>query len=778
MAKFVESAILKVIDQSSRNLSKIERALKSFRTEANRLKRVDLNINTGRVKNATREINALGRAIRTISTPKINASGINSTTAALRRLQVQAAKLNGTRVNIRTGASGGGMGGGGMGGGGGPRRYGMGPGGGVFRINASALDIWSAGFIHRLGSTIESAITTGFREGTKNVSQSYLRNQALGYNPDQIGMIDRESARISRENPNFTRSDVRTWFAEIGPTLGKDPSRSIPLIEMAATFANSRLTQTGNTEEAQKGIRALFKTLDNINRLQDSNGNISSEAKDYMRVLIEESIISGADIDPEKINTAVTYARTTGKTLSPEGFRTLIGMLESMGRVSGSSLNRFVENLSGNTTAKALNAQAEWGLITMGQREVGKTGKKSRTENFRESTVAGELLRTDPNAWVVQELIPRLKQRGIDLNNAAQVADAVTPLFGSVVAKDVAANLAMWQAEYQTRLEAARNIPTNEAITSLVNNNGLLTFQSIGKQTTELLGEIGTTLLNKVNGPLQSFRDTIMSVSNFLGGEERSGTNTAIVGGAAAGVGLAGLWAGSKIKNFLLSPIVLAGSLDTASAAALRFATTLDGVGGLPGGDGPGKRRKTKVPFAPIGPTATTAIVAAAVGGEAALLNYGKEHIESQPRHAEDIKRFETWRQNASAWLKNLGSSLPAGNMPAQPEGMTTTPFDWKRFFIGDLADGGTLRDALGIQTGVEMGADRLRTTFEEGSTMIGSKGPELAAGVQDALMAVAGPFGAAIAASMQSNFTPPPLSVNVNAGTPVDTGANPNNAR
>ena len=773
MAKFVESAILKVIDQSSRNLSKIERALKSFRAEANRLKRVDVNINTGKVKNATRDINALGRAIRTISTPKINASGINSTTAALRRLQVQAAKLNGTRVNIRTGTTGGA---GGMGGGGGGRRYGGGMygGGGTFRINAGALDIWAAGFIHRLGATIESAITSGFKEGTKNVSQSYLRNQALGYNPDQIGMIDRESARISRENPNFTRSDVRTWFAEIGPTLGKDPSRSIPLIEMAATFANSRLTQTGNTEEAQKGIRALFKTLDNINRLQDSNGNISSEAKDYMRVLIEESIISGADIDPEKINTAVTYARTTGKTLSPEGFRTLIGMLESMGRVSGSSLNRFVENLSGNTTAKALNAQAEWGLITMGQREVGKTGKKSRTENFRESTVAGELLRTDPNAWVVQELIPRLKQRGIDLNNAAQVADAVTPLFGSVVAKDVAANLAMWQAEYQTRLEAARNIPTNEAITNLVNNNGLLTFQSIGKQTTELLGEIGTTLLNKVNGPLQGFRDTIMGISNFLGGEERNGTNTAIVGGAAAGVGLAGLWAGSKIKNFLMSPLVLAGSLDTASAAALRFAATLDGTSGLPGGGGPNRRGGRRGP----GKTAVAAVVTAAVAAEAVILEEGKNRIEAQPRHAADIERFEKWRSGVSEWLKNLGSSIPSMNMPAQPEGMTTTPFDWKRFFIGDLADGGTLKDVLGIQTGVEMGSERLRTTFEEGSAMIGSKGPELAAGVQDALMAVAGPFGAAIAASMQSNFTPPPLNVNVNAAAPVDTGANPNNAR
>ncbi|QIW87520.1 tape measure protein [Agrobacterium phage OLIVR4] len=770
MAKFVESAILKVIDQSSRNLSKIERALKSFRTEANRLKRLDININAAKVKGATREINALGRAIRTVTSPKISATGINSTISALKRLQTQAAKLNGTRVNIRTGASGGGMGGGGMGGGNGPRRYGMGPGGGSFRINASALDIWATGFITRLGSTIENSITAGFREGTKNVSQSYLRNQALGYTPEQIAAIDRESARVSRQNPNFTRSDVRTWFAELGPILGSDPSRATPLVDMAAIFANSRLTQTGDPEEAQKGVRALFKTLDNINRLQDQYGGISGEAKDYMRVLIEESIISGADISPEKINTAVTYARTTGKTLSPEGFRTLIAMLESMGRVAGSSLNRFVENLSGNTTKAAIATQAEWGLVQMGQRQVGTTGGKVRTENFRESTVASELLRTDPNAWVVQELIPRLQKKGVDLNNAAQVADTIAPLFGSVVAKDVASNLAAWQAEYQTRLEAARNIPTNEAITNLVNNNGLLTFQSVGSQTVELLGEIGTTLLNKVNGPLQGFRDTIMSVSDFLGGEERSGEKAAVVGAAAGGVGLTALWAGSKIKNMLLSPVVLAGSLDTASAAALRFATTLNGVSGLPGGGPPGAKNRGRT-----SPLAAAGYYGMAAGGLWELYNqvsgnddtFNERGLSLLPDVADFLKK-----------IVSLTSYLPDSNMPVAPEGMTTTPFDWKRFFIGDLADGGTLRDALGIQTGVEMGSERLRTTFEEGSTLIASKGPELASGVEAALMAVAGPFGAAVAAAMQNNFTPPPLSVNVNSTPSADTGSNPNNAR
>lgn len=800
MAKFVESAILKVIDQSSRNLNKITKSLKTLREEGKRLKNINVNINTTKVAKATGDINRLGKAMKTITTPKIGMSNINATLSGLRKIQNQVSKLNSTAVNIRVrGGQGGGIGGGGGGRGGrGGRGYGPG-GGGTYRINASALDIWAAGFITRLGSTIESAIVAGFREGTKNVSQSELRNQALGYTPDQIEQVNRDSRRLSRENPNFTASDFRTLYAEIGPTLGNDPMRVKPLMDLAAQFGNSRLTQTGDPEEGLKGIRSVFKALDNINQLQGADGNISGDAKDYLRVMIEESILSGADINPEKINTAAVYARTTGKTLTPEGFRTMIAMLESMGRVAGSSLNRFVENLSGNTTTKALANQAEWGLIEMKQTQTGTSDGKKKTANAWEQTAGGTLLREDPNAWVVQEMIPRLLKKGIDINNASAVANEIAPLFGSVVAKDVALNLVTWQGEYQKRLEAARNIPSNDSLGGMVDNNGYLAALAIQRQAVEVMGEIGTTITEKLLTPLQYLRDSLIGIADFLGGRDENGERnagaTAAVGGGGVIAAMTALWAGSKATGLLKAPFVFSTGLDTATTALGRFTVAVNGasaggaVDGLPGGDG--KAPKGKKSF---------------LANTVALTALGYVSFESGKEIAQQVSGEKpTFYEDGKAWLpdfvdliKNGGNTLEKlynflssegqKNVPGASDAfgalpgtgnISQEPPAWKSFLFGDAAnpdfDG---KDVFGIEIGAERGSNKMLDTFTQGASLISSGGSELGSNAGAAIMGIAGPFGAAIAAALQANFNPGTLQVQVSASAPANTGANTNNAR
>lgn len=803
MGKFVESAILKVIDQSSRNINKISKALKGLREEGKRLKNINVNINTSKVAKATAEFNRLGKSIKTVTSPKIGMSNVNTTLAGLRKIQSQVQKLNSTAVNIRVR---GGQGGAGGGGGRVPRVPGGGGqgGGGSWRINASALDIWAAGFIYRLGHTIESSITAGFREGTQRINQSYLRNNALGYTPEQIAEVDRQSYRLARKNPNFAPSDFRTLYAEVGPTLGNDPRRVTPLMEMASDYANSRLTQTGDPDKALEGVRSIFKALDNINRLQDNDGNISGKAEDYLRVMIEESILSGADITPEKINTAAIYARTTGKTLTPEGYRTLIANTESMGRVAGSSLNRFVENLSGNTTAKAIAEQAEWGLVEMKQTQVGTNSKgKPKFQNAWESTAGGELLRKDPNAWAVQELIPRLEKRGIDINNPAAVANALAPLMGSVVAKDMALNLVTWQGEYQKRLEAASSIPSNEDQRNLVNNNGYLALISVGRQTVEVLGEIGTTITDKLIGPLGWLRQNLIDLSEYLGGGDRNLTAASVVGGTALAGGVTAMWAGSKAMSFLRSPLVFATGLDTATTALGRFTLAVNGASGgaaadgltdLGGGKKGGVGRRLNI--------TATAVSLTAVGTLAyGITSAGKDAIANNPdmaakeaaaneRNLNNVKaikdffsdnavtRFFTDAKNTVA--SYYGNANPNGSLPGT-ENISQQKPDWRSFLFGT---GESLKDALGIEinsaveTGVENTGNKMLDTFTQGAALISSGGNDLGTTAGQALLSIAGPFGAAVAAAMQANFNPGTLQVQVSAPATANTGANTNNAR
>lgn len=786
MGKFVESAILKVIDQSTRNLNRIEKALKSFRSEAARLKNVNVNINTSKVSKATTEINRLSKAIKTVTSPKIGLANVNSTLAGLRKIQSQVAAINKQTVNIRTRTTGGGAGGGNVS----PPRVPGGAGGaggaGGYRFNVSTLDLWAIGFMSRLGHTIETSITNGFREGTKNVGQSYLRNQALGTTPDQIAEIDKLVADLVRKNPNFTRSDYRTLAAEVGPVANGDIGKTRELLSMITDFANSRLTQTGDAEEALSGVRSIIKALDNINRLQDAGGDISGEAKDYLRVFIEESVLSGQDITPEKINTALVYSRTTGKTLTPDGIRTLIDMLESMGRVAGSSLNRLVENLSGNTTKKALNAQEEFGLIELKQVQTGTDGNgKPVTENTYVPSGSQTLLREDPNAYIIAELIPRLVKKGVDINDAAQVANAVAPLFGSVVAKDVANNIVLAQGEFKTRREAAGRVPSNPEIQEIVNENPLLVFNSIQRQFVELLGEVGTTILDRVVGPMKMFRDGLIDISDFLGGQDRDLQKLGLVGAGAAAVGGAGFLAASKAKSFLLSPVVFATSLDTASTALGRFTLAVNGASAgsatpdIPSAGGRKGRGIGKIATAAAALAGATVIYTIAEEGKNEILTNPElkqkddEATDRNMKNIQAIKDFFTQRPAQ-------GSSDAFGALPGTGDASQQN-YDIGKFLLGE---GTGLKDALaieinsGVDAGIENTGNSLLQTFTDGAALISSGGTELGNVAGGAMMAIAGPFGAAIAAALQANFNPGTLQVQVSATAPSNTGANTNNAR
>jgi hypothetical protein len=757
MAKFVESAILKIIDQSSRNLNKIERSMRSFRAEANRLKKLSFNLNSAAIRAATRDI--------------------NSASTAAKRLNTQMRQLANNRVNLR-GVGGGGIGGGGSGGG---RRFNSGAGGGTFRINAGALDIWAAGFINRLGSTIESAIVNGFRNGARSADIADSRFRELGLNQTQRANARLNAQSISGQFPVLSQADAERLIGDSLPTTRGNLDTATALTRELGKIITAQVRRGISLEQATGDAINLVKAAESSGNVTDANGVFDPErARRFFDLLNKAFIEAGEDMSASLIRNFTKSLRTSRFSLDERGWAAGLLMAEEQGSTAGVGINQAITQLTGTRIQKKqLGNLIDLGLITEGQARAGKLGDKTLTELIGNGAVDESQLRSNMLQWTIDKLIPKMRQLGLDPNNTTDVSK-----FSSMIASDRTAISAI--SEFINRSQElasqvdqllARNV-SPEAENERNANSSLVAWQSMVSQSTSALGQFASKLEVVVIPALNTVSDWMRQLSNFIANDD-SGRAAGVVAGGGVAAGITALWAGKSLTKILASPVIFATSLDKATGSVARFAAALDASGAIPGVDGPGKPRKGKLPFAPIGPTATTAVVGLGIATEAAILNYGKERIEAQPRHADDIARFEKWRSGVSDWLKNLGSALPSGNMPEQPAGMTNAPFDWKRFFIGDAANPDfQLKDALGIQTGVEMGSERLRSTFEEGSNMIGSKGPELAAGVQDALMAVAGPFGAAIAASMQSNFTPPPLSVNVNSAPSVDTGANPNNAR
>lgn len=787
MAKFVESAILRVIDQSTNRLNSITKAMKAFRAEANRLKKIsnikiDPKINLGKIEQATKAVQKLNNAITRQAPVKSSTAGINQTMRALQRLQRQIQSMQGKGVNVPV------TGGRGQGG----RFGGAFGGGGTLQFNTGVLDMWAAGFIYRLGHTIESSIMRGFRDGVSRVDNSQTYGKVLGFTPEQTKYIADQSNRIATENPRLAGSQVRGLYNELSPTMGGDPEKTTQLVEMAANFINLRLAMGKTMEEATSGMRDIFKFLDNINRLQGPDGGVDPDVQKYFDVILRSTAASGADITPQIMNTVGKFARTFGKTMTPQGMAVLFAQAESMGRVAGSSMNRLVETLSGKTTVTAMNNQEEWGLITTKEIVDGSGGGKPKKKRVRDTTLDAELLREDPNLWFVKNIIPKLLEKGIDLNNTAQVAETLNPLFGSVVASDVALNLATWQGEWKKQQEAmAKVIVDNTSLNTFLDESTVNGLRSVGNQATEVLGEIGESLSSKLLPALNMVRDALVSISSYVGAEDGGAARSAGVLGGGALAALAGMLGVKKTMGWLTGVgglNVAAVNLNT-SAAALQAAALSLGASGVPGvptpGGGKPTKTKVKVPMAAAGPVVPAAVAIAALATLNELVENGKDIIENpdNPLHAKEMEARERNARNLQAikdFFTKTNDAVPSAN-PSLPEGTQT--MNWRdslnKFLWGDAADPNfNGKDAFGI----EIGASKVSEAFNEGSEIARGKIAEstgqAGTNIASALLAAASQIGASIGASMQANFNPGAIPVTVNANAGPDTGNNPNGMR
>jgi hypothetical protein len=765
MASYVETATLKVSNQSSKAIRQINRDLQSLWKTAGALskKSLTLNVKANGISKATGQIRQLvnlsGQVKKNLTlTANVRSNGLAQLTRQLSGVQRQIASINRQTVTVQGRTR---MGGGGGSGGGGYVRPSVAPQRVILQF--SAFRAFADGFINRLASAIETGVINGFQKGTTRQTMAETNAQLLGYTPAQIAEVNKSISRLVEMFPNITRSQYRGIYNELGPTLGANPNEVTPLVERSSNLISILQGLGQSQEQSVSGMRAIFRALDNMNRLQGNDGGINREQLDaYFNVILQETLSSGKDITPERIDTAVKFARTTGKTLDPEGFRQLLILVESMGRVAGSSLNRFVENLSGNTTKAALREQAEWGLIKLTEVDVGSSGKGQRTTQIsHEETVGGKLIREDPNAWVVQELIPRLEKMNVDINDPAAVANAVAPLFGSVVAKDVAANLVAWQQELQKRLEASRNTVIDPArVQEILNQNPTIQLDNIRNQAVEVMGEIGTAVGTTFLPALIGIRDVLRSFSETIATDSTSRTGTGLIMGGLLGGGAYAAYKGFRAitgGGLTVSAMALNGSAGLLSQAAY----LLMGAAGVPvpgaaGGAG-GKRGGGK-----LNAVAQASIIGGLIVTASEALEAGLDTV------ANFVSPGITERAEANA---------------AEVNRRMFEDFSWSKFFLGDAADGSTtFKDAMAIniKAAGDDASTKIAATIDQGAATVDQRvtaaSDAAAADLLTNMLGSAGPWGAAAAQSFRAAIGDIPVTVKAEAK--ADTGTNTNGER
>lgn len=604
MTSFTETATLKVVDQATKEIRGINRELKKLDKTAAALRKTlgnigSVKVNTGQLSQATRKITQMGTAARNLKkdlqlSGNVRLQSIDRALGKMKQLEAQArstanavARIGaGVRVPGMPGARGGRGGGGGHG------------GGGTVTVQYGGLQSFLHGFTMRLGSTIESAIVSGFAKGARATDLAQNRQRILGFTPEQRAANNQTATDIAGRNRGFSRAQVLTTMGEISPAVGNNPQATAKVTEMILEYSKALMAAGATSEEATDNLQKLSKAMGMTSTLLDSSGKFDEAATRRMiDVIVQETITGGAEMTPELIAQLAKYSRTTGKTLDQEGWRTLLFLGEDYGSSAGVGLNQMIKQLTGERVQrKQLAAQIDYGIAGSKEITTGKVGGKQKTEIVSTGVQNEDLLRRDPASWIRQVLFPIMDKAKIDKTDNVAVAKFAGEITSDRTATDILTTLITNMGEVQQRQKIAQD-RGNVDLDAIMNDSLVNRWDDATTQLISAVGETANSFKTVLIPVLNLVSDSARGIAAFLAGNDGQGNPlvAATVAGGAAATAFGAYKGGSMLMNgFGLQASAVA--LDGSAAALTRAAIALGGSGvapDIPGGPAsnkPGKR--------------------------------------------------------------------------------------------------------------------------------------------------------------------------------------------
>lgn len=794
MASFTETATLKVVNQSSKEIRAINRDLAKLFKTADRVKKSlkgfgSVKINTGQISLANRSLQGLQRtatktqkSLQLMSNVRMQplATGIRS----LRQMEIQAKATANAVATIGRGANGRIRGGG---------RMGPPGGGGNVTVQYGGLQSFLNGFVGRLGSTIESSIISGFSKGARQTDLAQNRQRVLGFTPAERAANNQAASEIAGRNRGFGRSQVLGVMGEIAPAVGNNLENTATVAEMLLQYSKALMVAGASSEEATDNLQKLSKAMGMTSTLLDQAGNFDRKAtQDFVDVIVQETITGGREMTPELIAQLAKYSRTTGKTLNQEGWRTLLMLGEDYGSSAGVGLNQMIKQLTGERIQKRqLAEQIAIGLAGSKEVTTGKVGGKQRTEVVSTGVQDEALLRSDPSRWIRQVLFPIMQKQGVDTTDNVAVAKFAGSITSDRTATDILTTLITNIGEIeQRRAIAERRGDVN--LDEIMNESLVNRWDDATTQLISAAGEVTNSFKTVLIPALDLVSNSARSVAAFLAGDGDG--NMVAAGAVAGGAAVTGLAAYKGAKGLLggfgLSASAVA--LDGSAAALTRAAIAL---GGSAATDGPWKPGgKNKAPRSLLGKAARTA--GYITGTTAAVMIADEVLLDGKVQNtAENNVNWFLALQDAVAAIvqEKIRGDKPT-EKPVDKVSETQAAIDQiKRDIAGAGPDAGAWVIAkqnelanleqymTSLRTENQMAAENMKATFNEGSNTIMSGIEQGSAAFGETAGSALLNSAAAWGATAGANFNQALQQVTANIVTnprPADTGQNANGAR
>ena len=559
MASFTEQATLKVNDQSSAAIAKINAELKKLDATAKSLKNKNINIKIDDkgLTQAVTKLSALHKQLSALHAKRINlnvnTNGLTQAQNQINRLRQNAARA----ITVNTRAAGGaGAGGAGAGAGAragaarrGLRQTGIGYQMGNFSPLRGAASIVIGGTAYAIGANVARTAL----HGVLSTEDARMRLRQSGFDkPPEIGpprpdtpqtdLIMAMARKAQEQYQRVPAADIANASVEQLNALraaGKSTADMQIAMERIAANAQTMGITFKDQHEGAEGARQLERVSQIMGQDID-DAKIKAIQNSAMRAIIA----TGGEIKPEEaVRSLQQLGSTVTKGLSPKGLTDLLLVRDEGGRQSTAEFRTAIQNLQTST----INKKDKAAQIALGLRK--KSGEA-------DPTVVKEAA-SDLVGFTERRIMPLLEKAGVDQTSSAAVGTWLdTHGFSTSGARafaDIVTSLK--SGEFQRQQKAAQYVDLNP-------NLGDNTYRG---GTERLKASFETAMGRALDKTGPAFAEAIAPLSIAM---DKAGKAAEAGHYAEAGVEL-----GKGVAKFWGGP---AGAITTAVTGAQAIGTLLD----------------------------------------------------------------------------------------------------------------------------------------------------------------------------------------------------------
>jgi hypothetical protein len=412
MASFVEQATLKVNDQSSAAIKKINAELKKLDQTARSLKSttINLRVNTNGLQAANKQLNTLAHNMSTLRgqtlTLRVNSAGLAQAQSQLNRLRQQATRP----INVNTR----GVGGAGAGAGAGAGRRGLRQTGIQYQMgNFSALRGAASVLIGGTAYAVASNVARNAVEGVVGSEDARTRLRQSGFDKGRTDQLTPQTdfimamARKSQEEfQRIPAAEIANASVEQLNAL-KAAGKSTAEYQAAMNRIARNAQIMGMTFKDPKAGAEGSRQLERVSQIMGQDID-DTKIKAIQEAAMRAIIATGGEIKPEEAVRALQQlGSTVTKSLSPKGLTDLLLVRDEGGRQSTAEFRTAIQDLQKGSLNKGDKAA---------QAALGLRKKGGLSDPAVVKAAASDLV-----GFTKDRIIPLLEKAGVDQSSSAAV---------------------------------------------------------------------------------------------------------------------------------------------------------------------------------------------------------------------------------------------------------------------------------------------------------------------------------------------------------------------